>query len=412
MKWISSEEKKNLIYFLVLHSPLVYLSLAAAMGAAYTEEEGAGPLYKVFSTAIFVLGVFPVIKMILKNRCNKKVVPPILVALIYMLFAFIHMSFDENNFFLQLVFFSLPAICVALTIDKKQGLAGIMKWFDVFLPILAFSFVFLIRNIVLVKMTGESSYGQNVSYFAAYCFVVDVHLLRYKELYSSFRILQNKWYSIFKLLLLPYFFAICIFGGGRGALVLLVICIISNFDLLKKVSIESIVKVSLFATFISVLVVVLIGKAGEYFDILISGFDRVTILFNGGKLDASASSGRDYIWHDALNTWSLSPLYGYGLFSYLDHFYIRPHNVFLEIMLQGGLILLLLFLIILIRSFFKYRNMLKIDKTQIFLIPYILYISTLLLFSGSYWMESFFWFVLTYIYAYNFKSVEIVRTKT
>ena len=378
------------------------------MGASYTEEEGAGPLYKIYMAILFSLGVYPLFKKFIKNQFRTKYVLPLLVIFVYVFLGFIQLH-DDAGFFLQMVCFTIPPICVALTMDKHGGVIGIMKWFDLFLPILAFSFVFLIRNIVLIKMTGESAYGQNASYFAAYCFVVVVYLLRYKEYYSAFNILQNKWYTFFKLLLLPYFFAICIFGGGRGALVLISLCVFFNLDLLKRVSIRGLFKIGFFITFVLLIVLFLISKAGDYYDYIISGFDRVTILFDGGKVDASASSGRDYIWLDAINTWSLSPLYGYGLFSYLDHFYIRPHNIFLELLLQGGLILFFLFLIVLAQSFFKYKKMLRRDKGQVFLTPFILYISSLLMFSGSYWMETFFWFILTYIYAYNSKRVVVYK---
>ena len=79
-----------------------------------------------------------------------------------------------------------------------------------------------------------------------------------------------------------------------------------------------------------------------------------------------------------------------------------PHNLFLEIMLQGGLLYLTLFVFILMMAYGKYRKMLLFDKSQVLLMPFAIYTFTQLFFSSSFIFEPLFWFVLAYIYNFSF----------
>ena len=151
-----------------------------------------------------------------------------------------------------------------------------------------------------------------------------------------------------------------------------------------------------------------LGKLSDGFLTLLSGnFERITSLVDNGSINASASSGRDEIWKDAWKLISDSPILGYGLFSYLSKI-MWPHNMFLEVLLQGGFVLLVFFVLVLLLAFNKYRRMIKLDKAQIWLIPLMIHVFTQLLFSGSYMFETYFWFSLTYIYNYRFIKKRIV----
>ena len=402
MKFLSSQDKKSFVETIILNGPLFYMSTTVILGAHYRDEEGAGLLYKFYMGLLFILGFYPILKKIYYNKLTNKATLPLLIIFVYVGLGYVHIPSD-TSFFLYLICFAIPAICVALNIDQDEGLKGIMKWLDVFLPLFAIAFIFMIKNIMIIKLEGEHmAYGQSTSYFSAFCFVIDVFLLRYNH-YPKFRIAEKKSYKFLKIVLLPYFVIICLFSGGRGAAVLILIVILYNINVLKKFL--SIYFWKFVAAFFLLLIIATIGLyrlSPDYFDLFVSNFDRISALFSDGGINTSASSGRDNIWIDAINLWGESPLLGYGLFSYMNVFYVRPHNIFIEILLQGGLILLVVFCYILIRSVVKYKHMIEMDKGQIFLMPFIIYISTLLMFSSSYWFETFFWFILVYIYRYRF----------
>lgn len=400
--WIQSEERTNLLNTIILNGPMFYMSLAALMGVRFTYSEGAGPAYKIFMVFIFLLGIMPFCQLYYKMRYNLRKIFPLSILAVYIIVGLIQLGYDDP-FFLQMVCFAIPPTCIAMTMNPQNGLSGIMKWMDLLLPLFSLSFVFMVINIYLNKLDDEGNYDQSASYFIAFCFLVDVYLLRYKNYYHCFHFLDKKWYTIFKILLLPYFVVVAFFGGGRGAFLTIIIGVVLNLGVFKKLNLKRLCTGCLIT-----LLIVLLGGYGlsrlnaDYFDLLTSNFERIYAVVEGGHIDTSASSGRDTIWADALKLWLDSPLYGFGLFSYLNHFYIRPHNIFIEMLLQGGILLLLVFCFILVRSVIKYWKMLHLDKKQIFLMPFIIYCSTILMLSGSYWFEPFFWFVLSYI---NFGKV-------
>ena len=123
----------------------------------------------------------------------------------------------------------------------------------------------------------------------------------------------------------------------------------------------------------------------------------------------NATSGRDEIYSDALGFIADRPVYGYGLYAYLFKMEMFPHNIFLEILLQGGLLFLTVFCFMLVMSYGKYRKMLQFDKSQILLMPFAIYAFTELLFSSSYTYEPLFWFVLTYIYNFSFPEEQPIE---
>lgn len=397
------EEKRNIINIMVLNGPLIFSSTTALMGMRFEREEGAGSGYKIFMAFLFLLGTFPALKKFRGLKCEFKVLVPLFLITLFIIIGFFSQDLIPTSYYLQMVCFCPPAICVALTMDQQNGLLGMIKWMDLLLPILAASLVFMIRNVMLVRLEGEvNSYDQSASYYSAFLFIMDIFLLRYRDRYQAFSILDNKYYRILKIILLPYFIVACVFSGGRGAMILLIIGILYNVDLVKKITARFFWKtITILIILILVVSLVLSKLSFDYEELLIHNYERIFALIEGGHVNTEASAGRDNLWVDALKCWSESPIWGYGLFSYLTHFPIRPHNLILEMLLQGGLILVAIFGYILLRTYLKYRKMLKIDRRQILLMPFILLTFMQLMVSGSYWVNGFFWFILVYIYYYN-----------
>lgn len=396
--------KIDILNTLVLNGSLIYMSLCAIIGIRFDPEEGAGPIYKIYMAFLFLLGIL----IYLRGLINRKVytvkeVLPLLVLAFYIFVGFFQLSLS-SLFFIQMVCFSVPATCIALNMRKRSEFEGLMRMLDLLLPFFSLSFVFMVININLSKIEGDgAAYDQTASYFIAYCFLVDLFLLRYKDYYKSFHFLDNKWYRLFKVLLLPYFIVMAFFSGGRGAFVTILVGLFFNIGLVKKINPRKFWLGMLSFIIILILVVSIINKLNEdFFDLLSTNFERIYALIEGGHLDTSASSGRDQIWAEAFDLFMDNPLLGYGLFSYMQYI-MYPHNFVLEILLQGGLIMMTIFVVFFVRAFGKFRKILKEDKRNILLLPFIIYSLTQLLFSGSYTFEPFFWFVLSYIYAYNLK---------
>lgn len=405
-------ETRNIINTFVLNGPLFYFSIAPLIGAKTTEEEGAGIQYKVLMALLLVVGLYYFLRGLYNRRVfTLKEVLPLSILVIYIIDGYIQ-GFETNVVYLMMICFSLPAVCIALNMKEYDTLVGMMKWLDLFLPLFSLSFLFQIYEIYLSKLEGGSFYSQSASYRIAFCFLVDVFLLRYGRLVSPFEFLKNKWYRIFKICLLPYFVVMAFFAGGRGAFVTMLVGLLFNIDLLTHNAklMKRFVYVAI-GVFLAIVVGLgMLDEDSEFKEFFVGNFNRITALVDFQNMDTgNATSGRDEIYSDALGFIADRPVYGYGLYAYLFKMEMFPHNIFLEILLQGGLLFLTVFCFMLVMSYGKYRKMLQFDKSQILLMPFAIYAFTELLFSSSYTYEPLFWFVLTYIYNFSFPEEQPIE---
>ena len=352
--------------------------------------------------AILLMGVYLWVRGVLRNTNKLSRAFPFYVLLIYIITGVLQ-GYTDHRLFLQMVCFSVPATCIALNMKRRGELAEVMKLMDFLLPVFAVSFIFMVRNIYASSLENTGSYNQNASYMIAYCFLIVVFLLLSNKSYPKFRFLDKKWYTVFKIILLPYFVVLSFFGGGRGAFITILVGSVVAFWINRKhFSSKMIIKVGLLLVVAVGVIVIALGKlSDEFLSLLSENFERITSLVDNGSINTNASSGRDDIWKAAWKLIIDNPVLGYGLFSFLSKI-IWPHNIFLEVLLQGGFFFLTIFLTILLLAFNKYRIMIKLDKTQIWLIPLMIHVFTQLLFSASYMFETYFWFSLTYIYNYRF----------
>lgn len=406
-------EVRSFINTLVLNGPLFFFCFAALLGIRFGSEEegGAGISYKLYMSVLLLMGTLLFVRDFLNRRVfTLKEILPLAVLFIYVLDGYIQ-GYAKDLIYLKMVCFSFPAICIALNMKEYNALANMMKWLDLFLPLFALSFVRMVFNIYLSRLEGEGTYDQNASYMIAFCFLIALFSLRYSDYYPKFSFLDKKWYKVFKYCLFPYLIVMAFFAGGRGAFVTILVGLLFNVDLLKKLSRQTIKKILLGVLVGVIVFIVLLGwfdKDGEIAEFFLLSAQRITALVDFQNMDSSAAtSGRDELYADAIGFFTESPVYGFGLFTYLKKIEMFPHNLFLEIMLQGGLLYLTLFVFILMMAYGKYRKMLLFDKSQVLLMPFAIYTFTQLFFSSSFIFEPLFWFVLTYIYNFSFPEEQL-----
>lgn len=406
-------EVRSFINTLVLNGPLFFFCFAALLGIRFGSEEegGAGISYKLYMSVLLLMGTLLFVRDFLNRRVfTLKEILPLAVLFIYVLDGYIQ-GYAKDLIYLKMVCFSFPAICIALNMKEYNALANMMKWLDLFLPLFALSFVRMVINIYLSRLEGEGTYDQNASYMIAFCFLIALFSLRYSDYYPKFSFLDKKWYKVFKYCLFPYLIVMAFFAGGRGAFVTILVGLLFNVDLLKKLSRQTIKKILLGVLVGVIVFIVLLGwfdKDGEIAEFFLLSAQRITALVDFQNMDSSAAtSGRDELYADAIGFFTESPVYGFGLFTYLKKIEMFPHNLFLEIMLQGGLLYLTLFVFILMMAYGKYRKMLLFDKSQVLLMPFAIYTFTQLFFSSSFIFEPLFWFVLTYIYNFSFPEEQL-----
>jgi O-antigen ligase len=137
-------------------------------------------------------------------------------------------------------------------------------------------------------------------------------------------------------------------------------------------------------------------------DVMQTGSERIFSYITPSGVDLSETSGRGEVYSNAWKLIKEQPALGYGIFKYADISKGYPHNIFMEFLLQGGIVYLIFWIIVLIKFFIKFNRIIEVDNINLLLIPISIYPFTLLLFSGSYLMSALFWFVIAYVS--NFKN--------
>ena len=187
---------KDIRNTLVLNGSLIFFCTSALLGVRWSEE-GAGLPFKIYSVLVLLIGVYSLRSSFKQNARML----PLFVFCIYF-FTGIIQGYSDSSMFLQMTCFSLPAICIGLNMRDHKDLAGVMKCVDVLLPLFALSFPFMVINIFLSSLDGEGQYNQHASYMIAFCFLIDLYLLRYEKYYEKYAFMDKRWNKILKIFLL------------------------------------------------------------------------------------------------------------------------------------------------------------------------------------------------------------------
>lgn len=308
-----------------------------------------------------------------------------------------------NRLFIEHFLWGTTAIYVAIYVARTGGL----KKFTI--PLFVFTllaFISFVRSIILPFMHGNifesfagSSY-QEVSYISAFSYsIVFWLILFYKWIFPDSNIGKYiKWLFI----LLP-FYIICIFiSGGRGGMVVVFLSTILFLYIKQKTGNKIRFKSLLPIFMLGIISFVVLGDEIVNDERIQLGFDRVFSYISLDGIDMSRTSHRDEVYSEALKLIINKPLVGYGFFSYLDTMKRGyPHNFFLEILLQGGMLFFSVVLFLMGYFCYKLNKMIRYDRDNMLLLPLLVFPFVKLMFSGSYLTEPLFWFGCTYVYSYR-----------
>ena len=170
-------------------------------------------------------------------------------------------------------------------------------------------------------------------------------------LFSSLFFVNNQKYT--KKLLIMLSFALCIlamlFAGGRGPLLFFIIA--SAIPFLPKINAASktmkLRKCAIYAIPALTIVAVLVGYLAAKYQIVFTTIDRIMVLFESGM--GNSAGARLHHWQESITLFLNNP-FGYGIGSYPilsqgEDIRLYPHNIFLEIAVELGIVGLFLFLL-------------------------------------------------------------------
>lgn len=385
----------------------LFFSIAAFVGYIYLGSDSS-PIYIVLMIGIGVLNIGIGILTLLKSKRRLIEiiflfgVPLIILSEFIMSRAkstlAIALQQEQFNVFLA---FSFPALFCGWFIAKNK----IDLYFSALLVMLLISAGSIV-SILIPFISGEyfivmggASY-QTASYYTALALGLNIYLMSFKANHTDITKKSNILIQISQISLLVFQSIMVIIPGGRGAFILMVIYLC--FFIINSLTKRNIIRV-LYAVFFITILFVILGKVFQRLlgnTLFLKGFNRaIAFIGPGGTLNWEGSSGRLPIYQESINLFLKSPVIGYGLYGYLSKVSFRsyPHNLFLEILLQGGLVYLSGWVVFFWYLLKKMYFLILHDKRNRLLLYIGLYPTVKLMFSGSYLTEGLFWFIISFL---------------
>lgn len=366
-------------------------------------SEGASNFGYFSMILYFLIGVFFIIKLagfINEKDKSFQYSKVIIVFIVLALSAFIFIGalqynghyfiVQQGKYFLSFVF---PSVILGMMITEKNilELAGRMKIISIYLT--------LSLSVALIGSVGQGftmfhdlagATHLTIGYAMSAMFGINLLSFFYQRTMSS---------KLLFLALMIINVAIILFSGSRGSLVSVVLMLALSFLIYMIWKKKFIIGVILL-TVIGTIVPVLFTNANFSFAI-----ERILAGFSSSG-DESTSQ-RLVLYDTALNNFYENPIFGKGIGSFSNEIgrYYYPHNIFLEVLNDFGMIgffVLLFFLVMLLRkSIWIIKQKSYQDHMLVFL---FLNVFVQLIFSGSYLADEQFWLLGTIIFCFNRKK--------
>lgn len=413
---------KHLIFFVAINFAIVFFIITSILGVNYLGA-GESSLYTMSCVGVNLLAILAFMHGFVFKKI--KIMSEILIMALFqfLLFLIYQVESPDNEYAANSIFiiyaFSAPACYIAYYVAKTKSFCKMIKWLDIFMILLTIGVAINLPTILSYKAFGDVETTtevininyQSAAYYLGVAYSINLLFLLNGSVVNNvrFKFTQYKIYETVSVVLLALQVVMCLMTGGRGGFVLIVVSTLVMIMLFGTNGLKKIVGPFMLINLIG-LVAVFIMKPDiihNIGDVLADSTSRTFAYITDGGINLKeGSSGRDEIYTKALSNIQERPFFGYGMFKYMDTSLLSyyPHNFFLEILLQGGFVYLMLVASFLTYLFLKLRIMLQRSTETVFLLPFVLYVSTILMFSGSYMTTSLFWFILMYIYCYNLNN--------
>lgn len=404
---------KKIILILGMLSIEIFFIISTIIGFEYTGSKNSSA-YIIYCIIIAALNIIliPCYFIIEKKRMDAikilfLILPIIPIICFGISVAGNGISEIKTNFFEYFILWSVPAIYSAVYINAKNMFKSMVKWFEIVMILGTIAIGISILNSFFkgVRYTslGGATY-QCASYISAFTYGINLYFIFYGKDQERFKFTKTVLYSIInKILLIIQLFGVMVTGGRGGAVLVLIYTIYISVNVFKERKVSNLSKYILYMIVLFMFAFILQGLFSDN-NLFKNSIQRITSYISKDGIDWDGTSGRDVIFKEAIELIKSSPILGYGLYGFLDLFPMYPHNIFLELMLNGGLIYTLLSIIIFVITISKYRKISKLDKRNRFIMILLLYPLTDLMFSGSYMRSGPFWFVMILILTSNYND--------
>lgn len=395
--------KSLILCVVVLHEGL-FFCINALLKRSYLGSNSSAS-YRMFLAILVLLlvGILFHKKRYIKKRELIVLTIPILFVTITVLSHYLYgysFSPDVKNALLYVFVWQYMGIIAGIIISRfsSKDYEELVYYYEIFVLILCIGVLYSTLSSFasgnFLESIGGATY-QSASYYAALSFGFNLYYLsRIEKLKSIFG--YSKIIQTLRITLLVLQAFSLILAGGRGAMILLIVYTIYTFlSGARKIPLKTLVIIG-----IILLVFIIVKNNTQLFSssIFSKQLTRVFSYLSRGESDITRTSGRESIYLLAWEGFKHSPLVGNGLLSYYTKMHYYPHNIFLELLFEGGIIYFTIACIMffgLSKRYFRRKTALNNKKLFIYV---ALYPICMLMFSGTYSYCMTFWLTSTLLF--------------
>lgn len=361
-----------------------------------------------FVSSFFIIFELYKSKGKLKQPVLRVIIFMAIITIFYYITPLLYAGVDAPTYYsmrLALVGQMFPAaICACLVSQNKSASDNIKRLSPIVAIVFtALSFVAIFMpNSRTTSGLADNIFGlnyQTASYLAAYSTGFFCYTFITRNSSKHFPFVKNIIFIIGIFVGITINFITILLSGGRGGLAAFLAFVLFSFvcEIIRvRGSINSIIKTILIIICVIVLGAISIRIASGS-KLVTSGYSRIITLIQEHDVN-----GRDSIAINAINSFKSSPLFGHGLGSVFFEMGYYSHNIFLDALIEGGLIELVIVLYILFRTIKKGVYLIKYEYTECLWIFILLCDLVESLFSGYYLsLTSIFWSVAFIYCRYN-----------
>jgi O-antigen ligase len=396
--------KKYLFISLALFPTTLFFTVSQIFNYNYKGSNDSN-IYIFYNILIFILTLSYFLFNFIFNKVTLKkgnilfLFLPLTIIFFYFLNIFrgVNNNFSDQ-YFIYFLLWSIPAIIAGIFLSVSAKNYYILDVIDVVTFLINIAIINVLIN--LFFLNGTISFGgetyQTLSYLAAFSYGINLYnlLLSESKKISRFKFIN---YSLLFMQVITVFMS----GGRGGVVLLLAYSLITVILVFYKNKAKSVIKFFIITTILILGYYISIDLI-TFNPILINSFNRIFGFFTAEGLSLEAAS-RDDLYNISLNLIINKPFVGYGLFIWgMDSY---SHNLILDIILNGGFLLLLLFFLFAIFFFFKIFKLIKFDKRYLKIFYIFLFPLVFLMFSSTFWINSLFWFCFTFVINSEYKPL-------
>lgn len=300
------------------------------------------------------------------------------------------------DFFLYFLMISMPGLLLGLTFEEKNGLgrladmSKVADWLIILLTAGVFVYEFMNYGMGFSNRALSGVTYQQVSYMGALAFGLNcASLLQGKK--NKLRIFKGPLYTGIQLFMLVIQLGCVVVSGGRGGFAL--VCVYGVLSMIHLMR-QSGTRVSRLLFIPMALLAIGLMHGFGLIDLSsladTRGFERIFTF----------KDNRSEVMVPAISLISEHFLFGYGVGGYIPYLGNYPHNIFLEVLLNWGVVGLCLVLVVMFSVLGRLRKLFKkCPLASTMLIFMAVSPVVFLMFSSSFMANATLWFFVGLAYS-------------